>query len=442
MNLGGNYGWRCREGANPYLPASCGTAPPASLIDPVAQFSHASTSGYYAIIGGYVYRGTAIPALVGQYVFADFLNGLYTVDSAATPTITVSNPIKIPIWVAAFAQDQNGELLVVEENGGRLFQLVSTSGGGTNTIPNQLSGTGCISASNPTLPAPGLIPYAPNAPFWSDGAAKRRWIALPNGTQIDTTGANGDWNFPLGTVLVKDFALGGQLIETRLLMRHPDGVWAGYVYQWNAAQTDATRVTNGVDLPVAGQTWHIPSEAECLRCHTLAAGYSLGLETGQENGNYAYPASPAPPFTGLSANQLATLNAIGLFTPAITNPSSQPVIPDPQGSSGTLSQRARAWLHTNCSQCHRPGGGTTVDLDLRYTTAIGSTNTCNAVPVDDLGIAGAKVITPGNPATSILHVRMSHRDANQMPPLATNLVDTNAATLLSQWITGMNANCQ
>ncbi len=444
INLGGNYGWRCREGANPYLPASCGTAPPASLIDPVAQTPHTTGSGYYAVIGGYVYRGTSIPALFGQYVFADFLSGLYTVDSnTPPPTVTVSNLVKIGgLSISAFAQDQNGELLAVEY-GGRLFQLISTTGGGTNTIPDSLSGTGCVNASNPTLPASGLIPYAPNAPFWSDGASKRRWLALPNGSQIDTSGTNGDWNFPNGTVLMKDFTLGGQLIETRLFMRHPDGVWAGYVYQWNAAQTDATRVINGVDIPVAGQTWHIPSESECLRCHTQAAGYSLGLETGQQNGGYAYPAAPSPPFTGLTANQLQTLNAIGLFTPAITNPATQPVIPNPQDTSVPLGQRARAWLHVNCSQCHRPGGGTTVYLDLRYTTAIGSTNTCSATPVDDLGITGAKVITPGNPAASVLYLRMNQRGTiDQMPPVASNLVDTNGAALLLQWINGMNASCQ
>jgi uncharacterized repeat protein (TIGR03806 family) len=444
VNLGGNYGWRCREGANAYFPTVCGTAPPASLIDPVAQFFHTSSTGYYAVIGGYVYRGSSIPALFGQFVFADFLNGLYTVDSnSAPPTVTLSNLISIGgLSISAFAQDQNGELLAVGY-GGQLFQLISTTGGGTNPIPDNLSGTGCVNASNPTQPAPGLIPYAPNAPFWSDGASKRRWLGLPDGTRIDTSGANGDWNFPNGTVLMKDFTIGGQLIETRLFMRHPDGVWAGYDYQWNAGQTDATRVINGVDLSVAGQAWHIPSEAECMRCHTAAAGYSLGLETGQQNGNFSYPPAPAPPFTGLNANQLLTLNAIGLFTPALTNPAAQPLIPNPQDTSVPLDQRARAWLHTNCSQCHRPGGGTTVYLDLRYTTAMASTNTCNAMPVDDLGITGAKVITPGNPSASILYVRMTQRGtADQMPPLASNLLDAQGAALLNQWITGMSASCQ
>ena len=446
VNLGGNYGWRCREAANDYMPNNCGTAPPASLIDPVAQFRH--TGNYHAITGGYVYRGSAIPALFGQYVFADFLNGLYTVDSASPPpTVTVPPSSLVAIgglWVSAFAEDQAGELYVVEY-GGHLYKLTGTNSGGANTIPNLLSATGCVSGGNATQPAAGLIPYAPNAPFWSDGAVKRRWLGLPDGMQIDTTAANGDWTLPSGTVLMKDFSIGGHLIETRLLMRHPDGVWAGYVYQWNGAQTDATRVTNGADIAVAGLAtpWHIPSEAECMRCHTQAAGYSLGPETGQLNGNYAYPAAPSPPFTGLTANQVYTLNSIALFSPAISAPSaSLPSYPDPQGSAGTLAERARAYLHTNCSQCHRPSGGTTVNLDLRYQTAIGTTNTCGVTATKNLGIAGAKVIDPGNPGNSILYLRMNQRSVNQMPPIASNVVDAAGAALLQQWILGMNASCQ
>ena len=443
---GGNYGWRCYEAAFPYLPNSCGTAPPASLLPPIAQFAH--TGNYNSITGGYVYRGSVIRTLFGQYVFADFLNGMYTVNSAATPTVTVPSSSLIAIggvWVSAFAEDLSGELYVVEY-GGHLYKLTGTGSGGSNTIPNLLSATGCVSAGNATQPAAGLIPYAPSAPFWSDGAVKRRWIALPDGTQIDTTAASGDWSFPSGTVLVKDFSIGNQLIETRLFMRHPDGVWAGYTYEWNAAQTDATRVTGGKDVAVAGLAtpWHFPSEAECMRCHTQAAGYSLGPETGQLNGNYAYPSAPSPPFTGLTANQLFTLNSITLFSPAISAPSaSLPSYPDPQGSAGTLAERARAYLHTNCSQCHRPSGGTTVNLDLRYQTAIGATNTCGVTATKNLGIAGAKVIDPGNPANSMVYLRMHQRGVNQMPPIASNAIDEAGATLLFNWISGMTPpSCQ
>ena len=73
-------------------------------------------------------------------------------------------------------------------------------------------------------------------------------MALPDGRQV-VNKANGDFDFPAGTVLVKSFRLGGQLIETRLLMRHPDTGWAGYTYEWNDAQTTATRVNGGAPGP-------------------------------------------------------------------------------------------------------------------------------------------------------------------------------------------------
>ena len=66
----------------------------------------------------------------------------------------------------------------------RLHRMIGAGGGGGGAVPTQLSATGCVSAANPTQPASGLIPYAPNAPFWSDGAAKERWIGMPNGTTI------------------------------------------------------------------------------------------------------------------------------------------------------------------------------------------------------------------------------------------------------------------
>ncbi len=66
----------------------------------------------------------------------------------------------------------------------------------------------CVNASNPTQPAAGLIPYTPVAQFWSDGASKARWMALPDNTRI-TVEADGDWTFPPGTVLMKNFALNG-----------------------------------------------------------------------------------------------------------------------------------------------------------------------------------------------------------------------------------------
>lgn len=439
INLGGNYGWRCREGANS-TGLACGTA--TSFIDPVAQYAH-PTAGR-SVIGGFVYHGTKYPALAGSYVFGDLYGNLFKIPSTTSPTLTLTvvDATSSGLTIVSLAEDNSGELYVVDLNG-TLWRLQS-SGSGVNTISDSLLATGCISTTAPTEPASGLIPYVPNAPFWSDGASKRRWIAIPDGSQISTsTLADGDWEFPVGTVLVKDFSLNNALVETRLFMRHTDGSWAGYSYEWNDAHTDATRVVGGKDKAVGTQTWHFPSESECMQCHSAAAGYSLGPETGQLNGNYAYPSTPSPPFTGTMANQLDTLSHIGLFTPAIGSAGAY-AYPDPLGSAGTVAERARAYLHTNCSQCHRPSGGTPVSIDLRYqaTAAMSGTGTCAATPLrGDLGVSGAKIIDPGSPATSVLYLRMHTRGANQMPPIASTLVDAAGASLLSDWITQMSATC-
>ena len=76
VRRGGNYGWRCFEGTrdnstNPAFPAATGAAcaTKTGLLPPIAEYPH--TVGR-AVTGGYVYRGTAIPGLVGRYIFADF----------------------------------------------------------------------------------------------------------------------------------------------------------------------------------------------------------------------------------------------------------------------------------------------------------------------------------------------------------------------------------
>jgi hypothetical protein len=181
----------------------------------------------------------------------------------------------------------------------------------------------------------------------------------------------------------------------------------------------------------AGQDWIFPSEAQCLVCHTAAAGRSLGLETAQLNGNLLYPV------TGRSANQIVTLNAIQALSPPITaEPSALPAMPDPEGTSGTLTERARAWLHTNCAFCHRPGGPTPSDMDLRYTTTLAATNSCDVQPqAGDLGLPNARIVAPGAPGSSVLLARIGQRNtAEAMPPFASNLVDAQGVQLISAWI--------
>jgi uncharacterized repeat protein (TIGR03806 family) len=346
--------------------------------------------------------------------------------------MTMAEGLETGFNISSFAEDNDGELYIT--NIYRDLHRITGAGGGGTGVATQLSATGCVNSTNATQPASGLIPYAPSAPFWSDGAAKERWIGLPDGQNI-TVGADGDWDFPNGSVLVKNFRLADRLVETRLFMRHPDGVWAGYSYEWNAQQTDATLVRGGKQVTVGGQTWIYPSEGQCLQCHTTAAGGSLGLETRQLAFNITYPQ------TGRDAHQLMTLNSINTLAPQIANPADEDPYANPTGTAGTLTERARAYLHTNCSQCHRPSGPTQANMDLRYGTALADTNACDVVPgLGALGIGDARLIAPGAAARSVLIARMSRRDAHGMPPLGSAQVDAEGAELLTDWVNSLT-NC-
>ncbi len=438
ITRGGNYGWDEREGAHCFEPSSgCQTA---GLIDPVAEYGR---NLGFSITGGYVYRGTQTASgPLGRYVFGDFGGLIASLTAGAGGTFTVTPMFAGatppgapgPLQISSFAEGNDGELYLLDYSRGHIRQLVFAATGGADNVPQQLSQTGCINTTAAGAPPLlSLIPYAPNAGFWSDGAGKDRWIGLPNGANIVVQG-DGDWEPPNRTVLVKHFRLGNTLVETRLFMRHPDGVWAGYTYNWNAGQTEATRVTGGGTRVVGGQTWIFPSEAQCMQCHTQAAGFSLGLETAQQNGSIPYPQ------TGRTANQITTLNGVNVLTPPVAaNP---PAYADPGDASRTLTERARAYLHTNCANCHRPGGPTGVGIDLRHNTALAQTGACDVVPsAGDLGIANARIIAPSDDARSVLFARMARRGTDQMPPIASNVQDAAGEALISAWIDSL-PNCQ
>jgi len=377
-----------------------------------------------------VYRGETLADLRGRYIFGDpYSSNIYTIEDDGNGNKSIATLIpNVGKFIAGFAESLDGDDLFVVNLSGSLEQLVEDTSSGANTIPDLLSETGCVDSVDPTQPASGLIPYTPSAPFWSDGANKPRWLAIPDGTSI-TVDNDDDFIFPAGTVLVKNFERQSKLIETRLFMRHPDGVWAGYTYRWNDAETEATRVIGGATLPAGGSDWIYPSESQCLQCHTDAANRALGLEVAQLNNS-----------TGRTANQLATLDGINLLSPPLGDvPANLPAYPDPFGSA-PLEDRARAYLHTNCSGCHRPGTPLQTTMDLRYQTSLPNTQTCNADPITGgtLGIAN-KLITPGNADASLIRVRMGLRDANAMPPIGSLIPDDNGVALIEQWINSLDS---
>ncbi|HMV68878.1 MAG TPA: PQQ-dependent sugar dehydrogenase, partial [Myxococcota bacterium] len=361
VERGGNYGWKRMEGTHCANPPGC-DAP--EFIPPVYEYPHAGGSA--SIIGGYVYRGSAIPSLYGTYLFGEFYTGevfALTLDGNGRGTAEVVAQ-RAGMQGSTFAEDQQGELYIADY-AGRIFKITEASPPVGPVFPQRLSETGCFDPNDPTQPAPGLIPYAPRVELWSDGLAKRRWMALPDGMTIGVDPASGDWSFPIGTVLAKEFSWGGHPVETRLFMRHADGGWGAYTYVWDPGGADATLVTAGTELDLGGgKTWQVPSQGRCFSCHTSAAGTTLGLETAQLNGDLDYG--------GTLANQIDTLDAIGMFAVSPGGPRNLPALPSLTGAD-PAEARSRAYLHANCSFCHRPGGGGLGGLDLRYGTAFGAT---------------------------------------------------------------------
>jgi uncharacterized repeat protein (TIGR03806 family) len=241
--------------------------------------------------------------------------------------------------------------------------------------------------------------------------------------------ADGDFEFPIGTVAAKTFSLGGKRIETRLFMRHSNGNWAGYTYEWNDTQTDADLLLAAKARVVGTQTWNYPSRGQCMSCHTAVAGRTLGPEIGQLNRTITYP-------SGRVRNQLETLEGLGFLAAPVGPAAGLAKIPDPYGTE-PLENRARAYLHMNCSSCHRSGAGQGPQ-DFRYSLSFAMTNLCNQDPTNGLlGVTGAKLIFPGDPTRSIVSLRMHSLGAARMPPLATSVLDTQGMALIDQWITGL-----
>lgn len=432
---GGNYGWPCREGAHDnILPPDPRCPTLAGIIDPVAELVHGGPEGNAsAIIGGVVYRGKALPALVGTYLFGDFARRqLYAMkidasSSAATaPTPLDDASLPQASWVD-FAEDADGEVYALGMEG-VIYELVAGSVD-TGGFPARLSQTGCVDPGDPRAPAAGLLPYGVNVSFWSDGADKTRFMALPDGATIDLD-ADGHFSFPVGSVLMKSFRVGGKLVETRLFMHHGDDTWAGYSYEWLDDESDALLLSSSKQKRIGQTVWDYPSRGQCLLCHNEAAGRTLGPELGQLNGDFEYAA------TGRVANQLATLEHIGMFSSAF-GPGPLVAYPDPAGGA-PVDARARAYLHANCAICHRPGGPGIVDMDLRAATALFDTHTCDVEPAGgDLGVAGAKRLVPGAPAESLISIRPHAAAVGRMPPLASTVVDAAGLAVVDAWIAGL-----
>jgi uncharacterized repeat protein (TIGR03806 family) len=313
-------------------------------------------------------------------------------------------------------------------------------------IPALLSQTGAFADTRRLLPAPGLIPYDLVVAFWSDGAAKSRWAAIPN--ERIKFSPTSEWIFPRGTVFVKTFELATDAtnpgarrrLETRLLVCDSAGGVYGAVYKWRPDNSDAdllsaSQVEEITIKTAAGalrkQPWYYPSRPDCQACHNPNAGGVLGVKTRQMNHPFTYP-------SGVTDNELRAWNHIGLFEPAIDDAelAKLPTLAAADDAARSLQDRARSYLDANCAQCHRPGG-TVAYFDARYDTPLEKQGLVDGPVLIDQGIDRPRVISPHDIWRSIAFMRVNTVDDIKMPPIARETIDQKGANLLRDWITSL-----
>ena len=161
----------------------------------------------------------------------------------------------------------------------------------------------------------------------------------------------------------------------------------------------------------------------------IIAGSVLGVKTRQLNRDFTYPA------TARRDNQLRNWNHLTIFSPAldengVTNYTRLVRVTE---VGATLEHRVRSYLDANCAHCHRPLGAR-ANFDARFDTPLLDQNIISGPVNEALGIPQAREVAPGSLAQSIMYLRLSTNGSIKMPPLARNLVDSNAVPVLADWI--------
>ncbi|GEM_PF-536982 len=452
LEKGANYGWRLMEGHYCYNPKSGCKKP--DLKDPIDSIPrHLAKS----ITGGYVYRGKSQPGLTGVYIFGDFVTGKFFGLRKVGDKWVRSQLLDSSFKVVSFGEDQQGELYATTFWGSRVARVERSGATSGSTFPLKLSQTKCFTDLKTLKPAAGALDFDVNAPLWSDGAQKYRNIVLPKGKgkKSKALGLPSNdavsWEAPVGTIVIKSFALGpkgagpaGQTkVETRFMVRDVAERWRFYTYAWREDGSDADLLLDGATrvytLPGGGkQTWHVPSTGDCKQCHKGPKGMDLlGVTSAQLNS--------VAKFGAKSVDRLGVWNAAGLLN-AYKGDGKHAAFPDQRDlkvpAANALDAHARAYLHVNCANCHRPGGNSNTDLDLRSYQALANTKACNTNPKKGaLGVTGGKLLAPGKPEKSTIWLRMglAETSGDFMPNTGVAKKHTAGIALLKAWISGLKA---
>lgn len=329
-------------------------------------------------------------------------------------------------------------------------QETTVSGRAIQELPDKLSDLQLFDAAH--RPSAGALAYDLNTPLFSDYTLKERFIKLPAGTTMSYRGDEQTFDFPSGTIIAKTFSYpfdqrhpekGQRKLETRILLKDAER-WQGVSYVWNDEQTEAYLKLAGMNKPSTwihfdgserSNAYIVPNANQCKGCH----------------GNNNEPIGPKPrnllnsfAHQQPESNGLTDWHAKGLIQnlPATTSVQAVPIWND--AKTGTLEQRARAWLDVNCAHCHNPTGPARQSgLDLRYTQDDLAKRGFMKVPVAAGRGSGGRLydIVPGKPDESVLVYRLESVEPGiMMPELPRRLVDVEGVKLIREWISSLSSS--
>lgn len=303
-------------------------------------------------------------------------------------------------------------------------------------------------------PAEGVLPYELATPLFSDYAYKARFVKLPEGSAPAPFNDEDVFDFPVGTVLIKTFyypydmrdeTKGRRLMETRLLVHETTG-WKALPYIWNEEQTEATLEIAGgrkevtwvhTDGSKRNLNYVIPNMNQCKGCHIKNGSMTpIGPKARYLNHDFG--------FSDGTQNQLVKWHHEGILAslPDVATISKVPTWGD--ANSGSLNDRARAYLEINCAHCHRAGApantsGLLLDWHQKDNAVLGFYKS----PVAAGRGSGGRLydIEPGNPDGSILLFRMDSEDPGiMMPELGRKITHQEGVALIREWIASLKAD--
>lgn len=439
---GGNFGYPIMEGTVEGPRPTLGPLG-KDLLPPFAEYGRQDGG---SITAGLFYRGSKYPELDGNWLISDYWDGFLGLIHAQDKG--TQHPIEwfaYDGWASSFGIDPStGDILMANFEDSTIHRLVLGSAPDLTPLPLTLADIGAFTNVSELIPAEGLVPYEVNVQFWSDGAIKRRWFALPKAEDGFYYDEDKPWWYPPGTVFVKHFDLemtngvaeSRRRIETRFLVLSESEIVQGFTYRWDESQTNATLVPPaGFDetftihdgATVRTQQWRYPSRRDCFSCHHVTAGGIQGFVTAQLNCEIVSE--------GRSVNQLTAL-AEGKYLfdlPASTT--RLPVLANATNTAWSREWRARSFLAVNCGPCHRPDGIAKVPWLADLGSMLAQASLIGDFPVNNWGDSTNLVVNPGSAEHSMLFLRLASLARGHMPPLATSVINEEGAALVHDWIT-------